>query len=91
MSKKILFALAIACFSASVFAATGGGGFGKVTTGLTTFQTWIMPVIRAAAVIILIFKGAQFWTGRSSFEELFKWVIGTAIIAGASELANLFI
>jgi type IV secretory pathway VirB2 component (pilin) len=89
MNKKLLIAGAVLCFSASVLAA--GGGFGKVTTGLTTFQTWILPVIRAAAVIILIFKGVQFWQGRSSMEELGKWVIGTAIIAGASELANLFI
>lgn len=86
--KKLLISAYILSCTTSAYCA---GGFGKVTSGLTTFQTWVLMPIRVVAVIALIFAGAKFMMGRSNFEELRNWVIGAGIIAAAGEIANLFI
>lgn len=69
----------------------------KVTTALDTAKFWTMIIAVAAAVIGLVMIGIgaaighERGDGHQLLKKLMGWIIGAAIIAGASGIASAFI
>lgn len=69
----------------------------NVTTALDTAKFWTMIVAVAAAVIglVMIGIGALLGNERGDGHQLLKkfmgWIIGAAVVAGASGIASAFI
>ncbi|MEO4090773.1 TrbC/VirB2 family protein [Acinetobacter pittii] len=82
----------LACFFAVAFLfpdLAHAGGLTKAESGLTKFQTDILPIVRIACILGVIGCGLGYVFQWADNKRIFQIFIGVLVIASASEIVNL--